>query len=128
MTTVTTRAPGRVNLIGEHTDYNGGLCLPFAIPLVTTATVTTRSDDRVVVTSEGAGRWEGTLEEIAARTVTGWPGYVAGVVWSLQDSGWAVPGMEITLESTVPLGGGLSSSAALECAVEIGRASCRERV
>ncbi|THJ14779.1 galactokinase, partial [Nocardioides sp.] len=127
MTMVTTRAPGRVNLIGEHTDYNGGLCLPFAIPLATTAAVSTRPDDLVVVTSDGAGRWQGTLEEISSRAVTGWPAYVAGVIWSLQESGWAVPGLDITLESTVPLGAGLSSSAALECAVGVAIATLLDR-
>ena len=115
--TVTAVAPGRVNLIGEHTDYNGGRCLPFALPVATTASLTARSDDRVVVTSRQAGRWEGSLADVDAGEVTGWASYVAGVLWALRAADWPVGGAEIDLDSSVPLGGGLSSSASLECAV-----------
>jgi galactokinase len=104
--TVVARAPGRVNLIGEHTDYNGGLCLPFAIQLATTATVTARTDDRLRMTSAEADPGDTT-----------WQRYVVGVVAELRRLGWEVPGLDIALTSTVPFGGGLSSSAALECAV-----------
>ncbi|WP_141798712.1 galactokinase family protein [Nocardioides sp. SLBN-35] len=103
---VVARAPGRVNLIGEHTDYNGGLCLPFAIRLATTATVTPRADDQLRMTSTEAASGD-----------TLWQRYVVGVVAELRAAGWTVPGLDIGLASTVPLGGGLSSSAALECAV-----------
>ncbi|TNM39677.1 galactokinase [Nocardioides albidus] len=99
-------APGRVNLIGEHTDYNGGLCLPFAIRLRTTAKVTPRNDGRLVAISDQADPAD-----------TGWLAYVAGVVAELRRIGWDVPGLDVEVVSTVPLGGGLSSSAALECAV-----------
>ncbi len=98
-------APGRVNLIGEHTDYNGGLCLPFAIPLATTATVTHRDDDQLVISSA------------QAPAGTTWKRYVEGVVFELRAAGWQVPALTIEVDSTIPLGGGLSSSAALECAV-----------
>lgn len=102
---VTAVAPGRVNLIGEHTDYNGGLCLPIAIDLATTATVTERRDHRIVIRSE------------QAPTGSAWRRYVEGVLAELRELGWALPGLDIELSSTLPLGGGLSSSAALECSV-----------
>lgn len=116
VTTVTAVAPGRVNLIGEHTDYNAGLCLPFAIGLTTTATLSTRADDGVHITSDQGEPWTGTLADVDARQVRGWAAYVAGVLWALDHRG---PGLDIALSSTIPLGGGLSSSAALECSVAV---------
>ncbi|MCX6401032.1 MAG: galactokinase [Propionibacteriales bacterium] len=121
-TSVTAVAPGRVNLIGEHTDYNHGRCVPFAIPLATTATLTVRTDRGLTIVSDRAEPWTGSLDDVDARTVTGWPSYVAGVLWALGQDGWQVPGLDITISSTIPLGGGLSSSAALECAVAVGLA------
>lgn len=112
-------APGRVNLIGEHTDYNGGRCLPFAIPLTTTAVVAERGDGALVVRSDQGDPWTGRLDDVAARAVTGWAAYVAGVVWALDVDGTQVGGLDIEVTSTIPLGGGLSSSAALECAVAV---------
>ncbi|WGX94222.1 galactokinase family protein [Nocardioides sp. L-11A] len=103
---VVARAPGRVNLIGEHTDYNGGRCLPFAIGLATIATVRRRDDDRLRVHSREAIPGDHR-----------WREYVVGVVAELRRIGWEIPGLDIDLVSTLPLGGGLSSSAALECAV-----------
>jgi galactokinase len=114
--TSTWTAPGRVNLIGEHVDYNDGLVLPFALQYTTTATVSRRDDDRVTVTSEGSGE-----ADFAATTtpgdVDGWAAYVAGVVWALGERGQVVPGLDIAISSDVPLGAGLSSSAALTCSV-----------
>lgn len=115
MSTARAVAPGRVNLIGEHTDYNRGLCLPFAIPLGTTATVSARDDQRLLIESDRGEPWEGLRGERA----TGWASYVVGVLWALEQAGWEVPGLEISLSSTIPLGGGLSSSAALECSVAV---------
>jgi galactokinase len=110
-------APGRVNLIGEHTDYNDGYVLPFALPQVTAAAVLL-SDDGWTVCSEGH---EGTVSfgasELKPGGVTGWAAYVAGVVWALRSSGVDVPPARIAIASDVPVGAGLSSSAAIECAV-----------
>ncbi len=114
---VTASAPGRVNLVGEHTDYNSGLCLPLALPQRTTVTLTARDDHVLSLTSaQESASWEGIVEDHP----DGWPAYVAGVVAALRDDGHAVPGFAATIDSDVPLGAGLSSSAALECAVATG--------
>jgi galactokinase len=109
------RAPGRVNLIGEHTDYNSGLCLPIALPHSTYAAVGPRADRLVrVVSAQRSDSWEGRAAE-----ATGWAGYAAGLVWALREAGVDVPGLDIAVDSAVPQGAGLSSSAALECAVAV---------
>ncbi len=112
-------APGRVNLIGEHTDYNDGFVLPFALAQRTT--VTARAIDKPLWTVHSAltGETVGfdTDQLTEPGTVTGWASYVAGVVWALRDAGHRVRGAQLSVESDVPLGAGLSSSAALECAV-----------
>jgi galactokinase len=108
-------APGRVNLIGEHTDYNDGYVLPFALPHRTYVaagpgpewTVWSAEPDEIV-------SWTAPL---APGSVNGWAAYVAGVVWALQQAGYEVPPARLAITSDVPLGAGLSSSAALECAV-----------
>jgi galactokinase len=111
---VAARAPGRVNLIGEHTDYNGGLCLPIALRQATTASVQTRPDDRVVLRS-GDRRWQGVVADLSPGSVEGWAAYVAGVLWALD----VRRGLSIDLASELPQGAGLSSSAALECSVAV---------
>ncbi len=114
--TTTWAAPGRVNLIGEHVDYNDGLVLPFALPFVTTAAVSRRGDDAVHVRSDQAGAERFALSTVPG-DVNGWASYVAGVVWALGRRGLGHPGLDIDISSDVPVGAGLSSSAALTCAV-----------
>jgi galactokinase len=112
------RAPGRVNLIGEHTDYNAGTCLPVALAHATYAAASPRSDNLVRVRSaQTDDEWQG--EGIGPGEVTGWATYVAGVAWALREAGVDVPGIDLCVDSTVPLGAGLSSSAALECSVAV---------
>lgn len=116
-------APGRVNIIGEHTDYNAGLCLPIALPHRTYAAAAGRADGLLSVTSlaEGLGG-EPTVvpvAEISWEQPGGWAGYVAGVLWALREEGYAVGGLDLVLASSVPIGAGLSSSAALSCAAAV---------
>ena len=101
MRTGTWSAPGRVNLIGEHTDYADGFVLPIPIGLRTSVTATTRADHEVHVRS----RQDGAADS-----------YVAGAVQALREHGVDVPGLDIVVDSRLPIGAGLSSSAALTCA------------
>jgi galactokinase len=116
-------APGRVNLIGEHVDYNGGLCLPMALPHATYAAVAPRDDSVVTVASrQQEDAFTGSLDALGPGQVSGWSAYAAGVLWALREDGWDLPGMDVVVDSRVPLGAGLSSSAAIECAVALGAA------
>jgi galactokinase len=111
-------APGRVNLIGEHTDYNEGLCLPLALPHRTYAAVRLRADGTCRLASLQQEAWfEGRLEDLGPGRPPGWPAYAAGVLWALRERGVPVPGVDALVDGHVPLGSGLSSSAALECSV-----------
>ena len=111
-------APGRVNLIGEHTDYNAGLCLPIALPHRTYAAVRLRADRRLRLRSlQSSEQFELDLDDVRAGNPPGWGGYAAGVLWALQEAGHEVSGLDLLLDGQVPLGAGLSSSAALECSV-----------
>ena len=112
------RAPGRINLVGEHTDYNDGFVLPFALAVGCTATVTDGHDGWSVRSVQEAEpvvvRRSGRAD---APDVPDWSRYVLGALWLLADRGVDVPPMRIRVDSDVPTGAGLSSSAALVCSV-----------
>jgi galactokinase len=112
-------APGRVNVIGEHTDYNDGFVLPVALPHTTRAAVGRRSDGRVALASlQGDGAVvELELDELAPGRPDGWAGYPAGVVDGLRKR--LTGGVNVLVDTDVPVGAGLSSSAALTCSVAL---------
>lgn len=113
-------APGRVNLIGEHTDYNDGLVMPFALPQVSEVAAAAREDRTVQVRSLLNGETaEFALDGLAPGVVAGWAAYPAGVLWALEQAGHRLPGLDLLIDSSVPIGAGLSSSAALECSVAL---------
>jgi galactokinase len=114
-------APGRVNLIGEHTDYNDGFVMPFALPHQAVAAVSRRDDGILRLHSadiEG-GVVELRLDALAPGSDENWTAYPAGVVWALREAGHGVTGADVHLASTVPTGAGLSSSAALEVVIAL---------
>lgn len=119
-------APGRVNIIGEHVDYNGGLCLPIALPHRAYVAVAPRSDREMHVVSAFGDRvvQMSNLDEIGPAgtecAVTNWSAYLVGVAWAFEQAGYGpLTGFDVALVSCVPQGGGLSSSAALECAIAV---------
>jgi galactokinase len=118
-------APGRVNLIGEHTDYNEGFVLPFAIGARTAVAASRRKDGVLALAS---AQFPGKIRQlrlakIRPGTVGGWPAYPAGVAWALglagPDAAAGPGGVSLYINSVVPTGSGLSSSAALDCAVAL---------
>jgi galactokinase len=114
-------APGRANLMGEHTDYNEGLVLPFALAQGITATVSSRDDGLLVMTSKQmpGDRVTVPVAALAPGQVPGWAAYPAGVAWALTEAGHRVRGADIDIDSDLPVGAGVSSSAALECSVAL---------
>ncbi|WIE61103.1 galactokinase [Curtobacterium sp. MCLR17_032] len=119
-------APGRVNLIGEHTDYNDGYVLPFAIDRRTTSDIAPREDRVIRVASsfdlEG-GPVSLSLDDLDPAHMTGWSAYVFGIAWALREQAGADlsdrTGFDVFIDSDVPVGAGLSSSAAIECGVAL---------
>ena len=114
-------APGRANLMGEHTDYNDGFVLPFALGQGVTAAAARRAGRQLTLCSrqEPAAAVQIALDGLAPGQVTGWAAYPAGVAWALEAAGHPVPGACIAIDSDLPAGAGLSSSAALECATAL---------
>ncbi|MGB5936012.1 MAG: galactokinase [Ornithinimicrobium sp.] len=111
-------APGRVNLIGEHLDYNGGPVLPLAIPHRTAVAAAGRCDGRVRLRSaQDPTTWDGSMGTLVPGRVPGWCAYAAGVLWAMREAGQTLTGIDLLIDSDVPFGAGLSSSAALTCAV-----------
>lgn len=110
------RSPGRVNLIGEHTDYNDGFVLPMAIDRAIWMAIRPRNDEKIILYSVGFPKpAELFLNNIQYRN--GWGKYVTGVAWALRKAGYKLAGWEGVMLSNIPIGAGLSSSAALEMAV-----------
>jgi galactokinase len=110
-------APGRVNLIGEHTDYNDGFVLPVAIDRLVLAAAGRRDDGRLRLWSlQSEPPADLALAEVGPGKVEGWSAYPAGVAWALGQAGVTVGGADMVVDGDVPAGAGLSSSAALECA------------
>ena len=131
MNSATASAPGRVNLIGEHLDYNGGPVLPLAIDRSVTVKARARDDGAVNVWSDLPDASKASFATtVQPGDVDGWATYVAGTIWSLAERGLTIPGADLVIESRLPSGAGLSSSAATTCGVasaldelfEIGRA------
>lgn len=112
---VVASAPGRVNLIGEHIDYSEGFVLPFAIDAVTKCAIAKRDDEKIRIISAQKKNEviESNLEAIAAKEGSAWSRYIYGVIWAMEIE----TGLDIYIDGKVPLGAGLSSSAALECSV-----------
>ena len=111
------RAPGRVNLIGEHTDYNDGFVLPLAIDRATWIALRPRSDNRVhAISIDMDDRAEFALDDLPQPGDTRWIDYLIGVAWALGERGYTLRGWEGVVSGDVPIGSGLSSSAALELA------------
>ena len=113
-------APGRVNLIGEHTDYTGGFVLPMAIDFETTASIARSGDDSIYLSSENfdeSVRYD--LADFPSHGRRHWSDYPIGVLWALRDRGVPLEGVRIRLLGDVPVGAGLSSSASVEVATAV---------
>jgi galactokinase len=121
-------APGRVNLIGEHTDYNDGFALPFAISAGVYVAAAARDDGILALTSrqQGSAVVEVPLAALAPGAPGGWAAYPAGVAWALRSAGHRIGGASLAIDADLPAGAGLSSSAALECAAGLALADLYE--
>ena len=121
-------APGRANLIGEHTDYTGGFVLPFALGCGVAVAAGRAPGDVISVWSRQGGGDPVTAAatDLTPGLVTGWAAYPLGVVWSLAAAGYPHAGTRLAIDADVPIGAGLSSSAALECAVGLALAELHD--
>jgi galactokinase len=117
MSAIRYAAPGRINLIGEHTDYNLGFALPIALPERTVVTYVPDDSAEIAVRSDQEDGDMSIPLDTAPGDVAGWAGYVAGVIWALREAGHRIRGGTMSITSDVEMGSGVSSSAALECAV-----------
>lgn len=113
--------PGRVNLIGEHTDYNDGFALPLALPRRVLLAGRARDDGMLVLRSRQQPATPASVrtDRLAPGAISGWAAYVAGVAWALRDAGFPAGGAELLVDADLPVGSGLASSAALECAAAV---------
>lgn len=108
-------APGRVNLIGEHTDYNGGYVFPAALTLSNVVVARKRTDKRIrLAVSSLPDRVDADIDQLHAYRDLPWGNYQIGTAWALQQEGYTIPGCDLLYHGTVPYGGGLSSSASIE--------------
>ena len=113
-------APGRVNLIGEHTDYAEGFVMPAAIDFATLAAISKRDDDQIVIFSQNFGEERRYRAGDLPKAASGhWSDYPLGVMAMMAGEGWVVPALSLTLRGDVPLGSGLSSSASVEVATAV---------
>jgi galactokinase len=110
------RSPGRINIIGEHTDYNEGFVLPAAINKFIYVGVSKRDDDSIMLYAHTFRQSHQSKLSSVAPNDMGWPNYILGVVNQLQQNGYKVGGFNLVIDGNIPNGAGLSSSAALECA------------
>lgn len=110
------RSPGRVNIIGEHTDYNEGFVLPAAINKAIYIAIGKRTDEEIHLFAQDYDESHEVTTSTVAPTEKHWPNYILGVVDQLQKRGYAIGGFNLVIDGDVPLGAGLSSSAAVECA------------
>jgi len=120
MTTRAYRAPGRVNLIGEHTDYNDGFVMPMAIDRATTASMVPRGERTIVARSGQVSSQTIDLDHPGTGPTGSWADYIRGAAVVLERSGYRIGGADVVIESSVPAGAGLSSSAALEVSAAYG--------
>ena len=121
------RAPGRVNLIGEHTDYNDGFVMPAAVAFSTYVAIAKRTDRKLVIRSEQfPGSFEFDLDHLPPQRTRSWCDYVLGVATVLQQQGYSLAGASMLIHGEVPIGAGLSSSAAIEVASALALLSLTE--
>src|SRR5690606_40265201 len=110
------KSPGRINIIGEHTDYNEGFVLPAAIDKAVYVAVGRRNDDLINLYAEDFNENFAISMKDLAPTAQGWPNYILGVVQQIQDKGLRLSGLALYIAGDIPVGAGLWSSAAVECA------------